>query len=94
MAMSSGGRGIVADLAGWSVALMVGAVAIVYAPEIKAVGYAAFGMQPLDAHVSPRSARRSRPTRKSASAIARPSSPSVPTAISSPMPRSTAAAST
>jgi aspartyl protease family protein len=46
MALSHGGRSLLADLAGWSVALMVGTCAIVYAPEIKTAGYMFFGLQP------------------------------------------------
>lgn len=46
MALSHGGRSLLADLAGWSVALMVGACAIVYAPEIKLAGYQLLGLQP------------------------------------------------
>jgi aspartyl protease family protein len=46
MALSHGGRSLLADLAGWSVALMVGACAIVYAPEIKTAGYHFFGLKP------------------------------------------------
>lgn len=46
MALSHGGRSLLADLAGWSVALMIGACAIVYAPEIKTAGYHLFGLQP------------------------------------------------
>ena len=46
MALSHGGRSLVVDLAGWSVALMVGACAIIYAPEIKTAGYQLFGMRP------------------------------------------------
>ena len=46
MALSHGGRSLLTDLIGWSVALMIGACASIYAPEIKTAGYLFLGMQP------------------------------------------------
>jgi aspartyl protease family protein len=52
MALSTGGRSLLTDLAGWAFAAGMCAVGVIYSAEIKAVGYQMMGVAPPDVQMT------------------------------------------